>query len=187
MLLGNQIRKGGVIVHNGEPHLVVSHFIQKFGRGGAHNKTKLKSLITGSSFPVTYNSTDRVEEADVSRRTMQFLYNDTEKAYFMDPETFDQVEILTDEINGGTDYLKADQKYIALFFEDNLISIEVPLKVSMKVTSAPPAVKGDSANNPQKEATTETGAKVMVPLFIKEGDIIEVNTEDNGYTGKNNN
>lgn len=186
MISGNHVRKGLAIMYNDTPYLVLDHKIQKFGRGGSYNKVKLKNILNGSIIPVTYASDDKIEEADVQKSTVQFIYNDGNECVFMNPETFEQVTLDLETIPGGLDYLKSEEKYIALFYQDEVISIELPKKIRLQVTQSAPGVKGDSANNPQKEVTLETGAKIMVPLFIKEGDFIDVNTDDNSYTGKSN-
>lgn len=171
-------------MHNDEPTLVLSHSIASMGRQGAHNKTKVKGLISGNIVPVTFYGNDKVEEAEVSYQNVQYVYADGEQAVFMNLETYEQLFILIENIPYGTDFLKEEEKYVAQFYEGKVISIQLPKKVALKVTSAPAAVKGDTANNPQKEVTTETGYKVMTPMFIKEGDLVEVNTETGLYSGK---
>lgn len=186
MIQGNQIRKGMLIMHNNEPTLVLSHSIASMGRQGAHNKTKVKGLISGNIVPVTFYGNDKVEEAEVNYKTVQFVYEDGNSSVFMNPETYEQIYVQTENIPGEKDFLKEEVKYVAAFYDGKVISIQLPKKVALKVTRAPEAIKGDTANNPQKEVETETGFKAMTPMFIKEGDVIEINTETGEYTGKGN-
>lgn len=185
-LNSNEIKKGTVILYNNEPHLVLSHDFHKMGRGGNHNKTKLKNLLSGSIIPVTFSGNERADEADVAQKNVQYLYNDGQNGMFMDPKSFEQYEIALEEIPGGTDYMKEGELYQCMFFDGNPISIIPPKKIALKVTEAAEAVKGDTANNPQKEVTLETGARLRVPLFIKQGETIYVNTDDHSYTGRDN-
>lgn len=185
-LNSNEIRKGIVIIHDGAPCLVLSHAFKKMGRAGANNKTKLKNLMTGAITQVTFGGNERAEEADVINKNIQYLYSDGSKAFFMDPNSFEQLEVDVENIPGEMDYLKEEEKYQGVFFEGNIISIILPKKMSFKVTEAPAGAKGDSANNPQKEITLETGLKINAPLFIKEGETVLVNTEFGEYAGRDN-
>jgi elongation factor P len=184
MLQGNQIRRGMIIIYNEEPCLVLEHQLRAQGRQGGLNQTKLKNLLNGSITNVRFNATEKVEQADISFRTMQYLYSDTSGSVFMDLNSFEQITIPTENIPMGQAFLKEEQKYVVQFYEGQVISVQLPKKIALKVTRSPQAVKGNTANNPQKEVEVETGYKVMVPMFIKEGDIIEVNTETGLYSGK---
>lgn len=184
MVQAHEIRKGMVIIQNNQPYLVLSHDIHKYGRGGSNNKTKLKNLINGAIVPVTFSGNEKAEEADVMKKNVQYLYEADNNAFFMDPESFEQYQLLIETIPGERDFLKEGEKYQGLFFNGEIISVELPKKMTLKVIEAADAVRGDSSNNPQKEVTLETGAKVRVPLFIKQGESIQVNTETWEYSGK---
>ncbi|MDQ6985450.1 MAG: elongation factor P [Candidatus Dojkabacteria bacterium] len=185
-LSSNEIKKEKIIIYRDQPHIVISHEMKKFGRGGASNSTKLKNLITGSNISVTFSGSEKADEADVVSNNIQFLYSDETKAYFMDPISFEQVEVEIENIPGERSFLKEEELYLGMFFNDKIISITLPKKMSLEVTSASSRVKGDTANNPQKEVTVETGFVVKVPMFIKQGDIIQINTDEGSYTGKDN-
>jgi elongation factor P len=182
----NEIRKGAVILHNNHPALVLSHALHKTGRGGNVNKTKVKDLITGSIVPVTFMGNESAEVVEVINKNIQFVYNDDEVATFMDPQSFEQVVVKIENIPGETSYLKEGELYQGMFYEGEVISVMIPKKMNFEVTQAADAVKGDSANNPTKKVTLETGLTVDVPLFIKQGETISVNTEENSYSGRVN-
>ena len=186
MLTANQVRKGLVILFSNEPCLVLSHDIAKYGRAGAHNRCKIKGLKSGKIYNYDFYGNEKAEEVEVSSRNLQFLYNDDQKGYFMDQASYDQVEILLENIPGGVNYLKEGANYIGMFYEGNVISIQLPKKVSFEVTEAMDAVKGDTATNAQKEVVLENGISFKVPLFIKKGDVIVINTETEEYSGKEN-
>lgn len=174
-------------MHNDDPCLILSHDMHKVGRGGSHNKTKVKNLRSGAITQVTFSGNETAEQAEVVNRNLQYMYSDGENASFMDPESFEQYEIKIENIPGESDFLKEGEKYQGVFFEGEVISLLIPKKMSLKVTSAPEGTKGDSANNPQKEVELETGLKINTPLFIKEGDVVFVNTENVEYGGRDNN
>ncbi|BCX14165.1 MAG: elongation factor P [Candidatus Dojkabacteria bacterium] len=184
MIQGNQVRRGMVIMHNNEPCLVLDHQLRAQGRQGGLNQTKLKGLLSGSITNVRFNAAEKVEPADVSYKTMQYIFVDGDNAVFMDLETYEQISIPVENIPMETAFLKEEEKYIVQFYEGKVISVQLPKKITLKVTNAPQAVKGDTANNPQKEVIVETGYKLLAPMFIKEGDLIEINTETGLYSGK---
>lgn len=185
-LQSNEIRKGMVIMHNGDPCIVLSHLLQKFGRGGSHNKTKLKNLKTGSITPVTFSGNETAELADVVNKNVQFVYSEGETAFFMDMTNFEQFIVEIENIPGERDFLKEGEQYQGVFFDDKVISLILPKKMSFKVKSAPAGARGDSANNPQKEIILETGLAIQAPLFIKEGETVYVNTDSYEYSGRDN-
>lgn len=185
-LSSNEIRKGEVIMYNSNPHVVLSHALKKVGRGGSTNKTKLRNLITGNVIPVTFAGNESVEEADVSRKNIQYTYVDGNQVVFMDPDSFEQLNVDLELIPNGMDFLKEGEMYQGVFFEGTVISVILPKKMSFKVVRAPEAIKGDTANNPTKEIEIETGAKLQAPMFIKEGEVILVNTETGDYGGRDN-
>ncbi len=186
MAITDKIIKGMIIDYKGEPHLIVEREFYKPGKGNAFNRTKLKSLISGKVVPNTFKSGEKVEEVEVNKKNITFLYNDDEKGYFMDPVSFEQMEISMDLIPGSTDYLHSEAKYVVSIYEERPISIQLPPTISLIVTETSGGVRGNTATNATKEAILETGAQVQVPLFIKEGDKVIINTESNSYLSKEN-
>jgi elongation factor P len=180
------IRVGAVVKVNGNPYLVVwSEFNRKQMRKPVM-RTKLKNLIDGSALDKTFLAAESFEFADIERRRCQYLYNDGKKAMFMDGETFEQFELDVENIADVLKFLKDDTEVFVTFYEGNPIGVQPPVKVTLKITSTVPGVKGDTAQGGSKPATLETGTVVYVPLFIKEGDIIMVNTETGEYVGRAN-
>lgn len=187
MATTTDVSKGMVILFNNEPCLIIEREFYKPGKGGAFNRTKLKGLVSGKVINQTFRSGEALEEAEVESRTAQFSYADAENAFFMDSETYEMVTISLKDIDGGTNYLIADAKFIIMYYEEKPISIQLPAKVELEVTlTADGGDRGNTSGNPTKEATLETGMEIKVPLFIKTGDRIYVSTEDGSYGGKVN-
>lgn len=184
MIPANQVRKGMVILMNNEPSLVLSHDIAKHGRAGAHNKCKIKGLKTGKIVVYDFYGNDKAEEVEVNSKTLQFIYHDGVKATFMDPVTFDQIEIPIENIPGEKKYLKEGVNYIGMFYEGEVISVQLPKKIAFEVIEAPVGARGDTATNALKEVTLENGEVFKTPLFIKKGDVILINTDTEEYAGK---
>ena len=143
--------------------------------------TKLKNIRTGQVLEKTYSAGEKFVEPDFSERTMQYLYNDQEGFHFMDSQTYDQVALNEEQIGEYKWYLQENVEYQILFFEGNPINVQMPAAVVLNVTEAEPAVKGDSVSNITKQVTVETGLKVRVPLFVKEGDKIKIDTREGKY------
>lgn len=179
-----EVRRGMIILYNNEPHIIIEKEFYSPGKGGAFNRVKLKSIRSGKILSQTFKSGEKLEELEISTSTMQFLYVDGDIAYFMNPESFDQVGINLDLIPGSTDFLHTEAKYIVTSYDGEPIYVQMPPKISLVITETPDAVKGDSVSNATKEAILETGVKINVPLFIKTGEKIVVNTEDYTYFSK---
>lgn len=177
----NDIKKGLNIDHNGEPYTVIdANFVRMQARQPVM-QTKLKSLITGKVLEITYKPGDKVETADLNRSKANFMYKDEDNAYFMNNETYEQFEIPLEQLGNKINFLKEGTDCEVLYFEDKPVNVEIPIKIKLKVTEAPPGVKGDSSSNVTKQITLETGAVINAPLFVKEGDEIVVNTETEEY------
>lgn len=181
MLSLTEIKLGCLIVINGEPYIVVKSEHHKMGRGGAVLKTKLKNLITGNVMEKTWQGNDRAEEADVEKRKANYLYKDESFAYFMDNETYEQYNLPLDQLGGKEKFMKDGIDVTVMHFEGKPMSVELPIKVELTVTSAPPGVRGNSAGNVMKTAELETGAMISVPMFVESGDVIRINTENEEY------
>lgn len=174
------LKKGTVIQLDGKPYKVTDYSQKVMGRGGSIVNVRIKNLIDGSVLAKTFKGADKIEPASVNTRPVQYLYADTD-LHFMDPETFEQFAISKDSADMVTSFLKEGDAVQLQFFDGQVINVELPKNVYLKVTYAEDVVKGDTANAITKEATVETGLSVKVPAFIKQGDIISVSTEDGSY------
>lgn len=162
---------------------VVTDFQHVFpGKGNAFVRTKLKNLESGKALENTFKIVEKLEEADVEYSDAQYLYNDGSIYVFMDNETYDQFEIEKEKIEDIIGYLVEEQKVLLIKLDGQPLTISVPKKIQLKVTDAPPGVKGDSATGATKIVTLETGMTITTPLFIKEGDTVAINTETGDYT-----
>ena len=170
----------------GDPFVVISYYHSKQGRGGAVVKTKIKNLRTGATIDKTFQGADKVDEADLSKKTALYLYSDENEAYFMDNDSFDQFTIPATKIGSQKQYLIENSNVDILYFNNEALDIELPIKMTFKVLSAPPAVKGNTASSVTKRVTIETGAIVDTPIFIKENDKIVVDTRDGSYVERAN-
>ncbi len=178
----SDIKKGVVIKFKDEPHLVVEFQHVNPGKGSAFVRTKLKNIKTGKVFENTYKSGESVEILDMAKRKMQYLYKQDNAYCFMDMQSFEQVNVDKEMVMDKGEYLKEGQEAAILMLEDSPVGIELPKKITYKVTEAAPAVKGDTAGgNVTKEVVLENGLKIRAPLFIKEGDEVVVNTETGEY------
>lgn len=184
MLDMNDIRKGKVITYEGEPYLVVSaQFLRKQQRRPVM-KTILKHLRTGKTKEHSYQQADRVEEAGIESRRAQYLYASGDRYTFMDNETYDQLELSADMVGEAMTYLLEGQEANIIFFEGKPLAVELPVKIQRTVTETPPGVRGDTSTNVMKDATIEGGVKVKVPLFIKEGEKIVIDTRTGDYVAR---
>jgi len=181
MLNLNEIKLGKVLLVNNEPFIVTKTDHHKMGRGGAVLKTKLKNLINGNMLDKTFQGNDKAETADTEKKKANFSYTDETNAFFMDNESYEQLEIELVAIGDKAKYLKEGTDVDILFFDGNPVAVDFPVKMEFKVTDAPPGVKGNSAGNVTKKVTLETGMEVAVPLFINEGDVLKINTDSGEY------
>lgn len=163
--------------------LVEAQFVSP-GKGSAFTRAKMKNLKTDQVIEHTFRSGESVETVDVVRQKCQYLYNDSAGFHFMDNETYEQFTLDKIAIGGNTKYLIDGTDCYALMLDGIPVSIQLPPKMDFKVISTPPGVKGDTATGGSKECTIETGAVIKVPLFIKEGESIKVNTDDGTYVSK---
>lgn len=179
----NEITLKKVIIHEGEPCLVVaSHVFRKQMRKPV-NITKLKGLKSGRSLEVTFHQNETVEEADLETRSVTFIYKKPGEYWFHTAGKPAERFTLSEELIGTQGkFLKERSDISATVFEDEVIGLKFPIKISLKVTEAMEAVKGNTSSGAQKEVIVETGAMVMAPMFINEGDIISINTETGDYS-----
>lgn len=174
-------RNGMTLVINGDLYWIVEFLHVKPGKGGAFVRTKLKNVKTGRVIDRTFRAGEKIEEARLDRRSMQFLYSADEQLYFMDMETYEQISLDEKLVGDGVKFLKEGNSIDTLFWGDNPVGAEMPLFVELEVTSTIPGVKGDTASGGSKPATLETGAEVQVPLFIKEGEKVKIDTRTGEY------
>jgi elongation factor P len=153
----------------------------KPGKGGAFVRSTLKNVRTGRSLDKTWRAGERVEQAFLERRPLQYLYNDGSEYFLMDPETFDQISVRKEQIGEGVKYLKENMDVTVLTHKESIINIEVPSFVELEVTETAGSEKGDTASGGGKPATVETGAVVNVPFFVKVGDKIKIDTRNDQY------
>jgi len=176
-----------VILHNNEPHLVVDYQHVSPGKGSAFTRVRMKQVKTGKLIEVTYKADETVPYVELQRSKMQFLYKDEGAGYFMDQATFETVMIDKGVLGDSWDFLKEGLDVMAMVYEGSTIAVELPIKVPYKITHAEEAVRGDSAGGGvTKDAEIETGRIVKVPLFIKQGETILVNTESGEYVERAN-
>ena len=174
-------KKGDFILHQGEAWQVQKTEFSFQGRGMAVVRIKIKSISSQKNIDLTVKSVESLELVDVSTVEMQYLYKDNVSLHFMNHKTYEQTTIPTELVGDLANFLKPGEKYYVLIHEDRALNIRPPLNVRLKVVHTEAAVKGDTVSGAKKPATLETEVTVMVPLFIKEGDIIVVNPETGEY------
>jgi elongation factor P len=177
----NSIRAGLSILVDGEPYLVLESDFMRTAQRKPVMRTKLRHLTTGRVLEHSFKPGDKVEEADISRVKASFLYADDKQAHFMNQETFEQFDFSLDALADKIAFLKEGLEVNILNFNGNPIAVELPKKVALKVIEAPPGVRGDTAGNVTKQIKLETGITVNAPLFIKEGEMVIINTETGDY------
>ena len=185
MINAQDIKIGTAIRMDGKLYFCIDFLHVKPGKGNTFMRTKLKDVVNGYVLARRFNIGEKLEDVRVERRPYQFLYKEGEDYIFMNQETYDQVPIPKDQIN-GVDYLLEGMvaEVVSDASTETILYADLPVKVQMKVTYTEPGIKGDTATNSLKPATVESGATVRVPLFINEGEIIEVDTRDGSYVGR---
>jgi elongation factor P len=178
-------KNGLCIEYNGKPCSIVWFQHVKPGKGGAFVKVKMRNLENGRILENTFNAGEKIDLVRIERRPYQFLYKDESGFHFMHNETFEQVDLYEDMVDNA-DLMKEGQ-YVEMMFhadDERVLSCELPPFVELEVTYAEPAVKGDTSGstNAQKSVTVETGAEIMVPLFVNQGDRIKIDTRSRGYS-----
>jgi len=175
------LKKGTVFQWEGEPFRVVDYNQKVMGRGGSIVNVRIKSLLDGKVLEKTFKGNETLDSADVTNQKVQYLYNDSTTFFFMNGDTFDQFEVNADLVGDGAGYLKEGDVVELQFFDGRPINVELPKNVPLKVVYTENAVKGDTTSNITKDAELETGITVKVPAFIKEGDVISVDTTTGAY------
>lgn len=182
MLSHSDLKPGVKFVLDNELYEVIeSKFIFK-GRGSSTTQVKIKNLINGKVLTKTFHQNDELEEAEIEKANVVFLYSQNDKFYFsLEKDRSQRYELDKAILGNKAMFLRQNEVYKGLFFDERLIGIELPLKMNFKVISAPPGIKGGREQPGTKPVTIETGATIQAPLFIEEGDIIEINTETGEY------
>lgn len=175
------LRKGTIFQLDGQPYRVVEYSQKVMGRGGSTVNVKIKSLVDGKVLAKTFHGSDTVDNADVNNRPMQYLYSDSGRYYFMDPNSYEQYELEAEAMEEKAGYIKEGDSLSAQFFDGRIINIELPKNVPLKVEYTENAVRGDTSSAITKDARLETGITVKVPAFIKTGDLISVDTSTGAY------
>jgi elongation factor P len=180
----SQFRNGLKILLDGQPFTMVFFQHVKPGKGGAFVRTKVKNLLNGKVLERNFRSGERVELADVEEKHMQYLYLDGESLVFMDQESFDQIPFSQEVVGDARKFLKENTEVDVLFWNGRPVNVELPSFVELDVTRCDPGLKGDTASGATKPATLETGAVVNVPLFVKEGDKLRIDTRTEEYVDR---
>ncbi len=184
MPLALDLRKGNVINYNGTPNLILESHHRTPGKGQPVVQTKMRNLSTGRSADVRFGSTEKVEILMTERKNLEFSYEDRGVYAFMDLETYETIEFNREMVESSIDFLVPNTEYEVLYVDGNPVQVDMPSAVELKVVESPEGIRGDTASNVQKPATLETGLTIQVPLFIKEGEVIKVNTSDRSYMGR---
>jgi elongation factor P len=181
MISTSDFKNGVIFEHEGAIHQVVWFQHHKPGKGGAMMRCKLKNLRNGAIIERTFKSGEKFQDMNLDRKPKQFLYAEGDELHFMDMETFEQMSVPKTLLGKTAQFLRENMEVNALYLGAEVLTIELPASVALKVTSTVPGIKGDSVSNMVKPAQLETGVELSVPLFIKEGDVIKVDTRTGEY------
>ena len=184
MIEVNDIKNGSTIIVEGQLYQVVEFLHVKPGKGAAFMKTKLKNLRSGATVERTFNTNIKFEDAHIERQRVQYLYNSGETYVFMNTTTYDQIELNEAQVGENKNYLLENMEVDIAMYNGELLGLSLPEKIEFTVVNCDPAVKGNTATNATKNAYTETGLLVRVPLFIEEGEKIIVSTQDGKYVSR---
>lgn len=181
MIKATDLKNGSAFLYYGKPYQVIKYTLIKMGRGGAVVKVLCRNLETGSIEDKSFSSNIAFDEANTYKNKLQYLYKNASSAFFMDPKTYEQTEIPLAVLGESVAYLKEGESADVLFWDQKPLSVDLPPKIELKVSETDPGVRGNSATNIYKPAVLENGLKLKVPLFVKAGDKIRVDTRTGGY------
>ncbi|MEY2598590.1 MAG: Elongation factor [Verrucomicrobiota bacterium] len=184
MAAANDLRKGMCIRYNGNPAIVLEVQHRTPGNLRAFVQAIIRYIGTGKSADVRFGSTDKVETVEVNREKLEFSYKDQTGFHFMNPESYETVSFDPSFVGDAKEYLTENMSVEVLYVEGKPATLELPASVELKVTESAEGVRGDSANNVMKPATLETGKVIQVPLFIKEGELVKIDTRTGQYMGR---
>jgi len=181
----NEIKPGMKVEIDNEPYFVVSNQFVKPGKGQAFNRIRIKNIISGKVIEKTFKSGDKLDLADVEESKMRLLYTEQDDAVFMNDTTFEQFHVPLASTGNSRDFLKEDTLYDVIFYKGQVIDVNPPTFLELKVKESEPGAKGDTASGRVlKPATVETGAKIQIPIFVNEGEIIKVDTRTGEYVSR---
>ena len=183
-MTAGEFRNGVTFEMDGQVQQVIEFQHVKPGKGAAFVRVKMKNVVTGAVTETSFNPTAKFEEAFVERREMQYLYNEGDLYYFMDNETYEQIPISKDPLGDDFRFVKENENVKVLSYKGSVFAVEPPLFVELEITETEPGVKGNTATNVLKPATVETGAVVKVPIFIEQGERIQIDTRTGEYLGR---
>lgn len=184
MITAGDFRKGITIEWEGGVWNIVDFQHVKPGKGAAFVRTKIKNVMTGAVIERTFNPSDKMPRAHIETREMEYLYNDGNLYYFMDPESYEQIPLNHDKVEDAIQFVKENTTVNIRYFNGEPFSVEAPNFVELVIANTEPGFKGDTASNTYKPATTETGFELMVPLFINIGDVIKIDTRTGEYLSR---
>ena len=184
MISAGDFRNGVTLEMDGNIYQIIEFQHVKPGKGAAFVRTKIKNVMTGAVVERTFNPTDKMPRAIIETKEMQYLYNDGDLYYFMDPETYEQMPLGKDAVEDAIKFVKENMNVTIRYFKGQAFSVEAPNFVDLEITKTEPGFKGDTATNNFKPATTETGYELMVPLFINIGDVIKIDTRTGEYLSR---
>lgn len=181
----NEFKAGLKVEMEGQPYTIVSNEFVKPGKGQAFNRVRLKQLITGRVIERTFKSGEKLEEADINEAKMRMLYREPDGVIFMDDNSFEQLKIANENIGDVGQWLKEDLLYDIIFYKGVPITLQPPTFLELKIVESAPGVRGDtSSGRVMKPALLETGAKIQVPIFVEQGEVIRVDTRTAEYVGR---
>ena len=184
MINAQDIKNGTCIRMDGKLYFCIEFLHVKPGKGAAFVRTKLKNIISGGVVEKTFRPTEKCPTAHIDRKDMQYLYADDDFYHFMDVETYDQIALSKDNVGDSLKFVKENEIVKLCSHDGNVFAIEPPISVELEVTDTEPGIKGNTATGATKPAIVETGAKIMVPLFVNQGDRIKIDTRTGEYTSR---
>lgn len=184
MISANDLRKGTTFVYDGDVYEIVDFQHVKPGKGAAFVRAKIRSVMNGGAKDVTFNPSEKFDEARIDTKEMQYLYNDGALYYFMDPESYEQIALDTDTVADAMRFIRESDTAIMKIYNNKPFNVSPQNFVELEVTETEPGIKGDTASNTTKPATVETGATINVPLFVNIGDHIKIDTRTGEYLSR---
>ena len=184
MVSAGDFKNGLTVEIEGNIYQILDFQHVKPGKGAAFVRTKLKNIINGGVVEKTFRPTEKFETAHIDRKDMQYLYSDGDLYNFMDMETFDQLAVNADVVGDSLKFVKENDTVKVISHQGNVFAIEPPITVELRVTETEPGVKGDTATGATKPAIVETGAQIMVPLFVNQDDVLKIDTRTGEYLSR---
>ena len=184
MISAGDFRNGITVEMEGNVFQIIEFQHVKPGKGAAFVRTKLKNIINGGGVEKSFRPTEKFPQARIDRKDMQYLYSDGDLFNFMDTETYDQIALNAEAVGDALKFVKENEMVKICSFNGNVFAIEPPLFVELEITETEPGFKGDTATGATKPAIVETGAKVMVPLFVENGEVIKIDTRSGEYLSR---